>query len=156
MSSILPVPHKSQLADGFCLPACAQMVLAYWGIERDQPELAHLLGTVKRAGTPGSRILTLAAIGPLHIIYRSGELADLRAAIDHGIPPIALVYTHTLPHWTISTAHAVVVTGFEGDAVVINDPGMPVSATRVPVDNFLLAWDEIANLYAAISVLPTS
>ncbi|MBE7469862.1 MAG: hypothetical protein DPW09_20670 [Anaerolineae bacterium] len=40
MSNSLPIPHRPQLADGYCLPACVQMVLAYWGIERDQAELA--------------------------------------------------------------------------------------------------------------------
>ncbi|MCB0088080.1 MAG: C39 family peptidase [Caldilineaceae bacterium] len=34
MSSSLSVPHFPQQADGYCLPACVQMVMAYWGIDR--------------------------------------------------------------------------------------------------------------------------
>jgi len=31
-NDLLQVPHRLQLSDGYCLPACVQMVLAYWGI----------------------------------------------------------------------------------------------------------------------------
>jgi predicted protein tyrosine phosphatase len=79
MSNILPVPHRRQLADGYCLPACVQMVLAYWGIERDQPDLARQLHMIAKAGTPGSRILSLAS-ATLEVVYRSGDLTDLRSA----------------------------------------------------------------------------
>ncbi|MCB0174576.1 MAG: C39 family peptidase [Anaerolineae bacterium] len=39
MSNVLSVPHRPQLADGYCLPACVQMVLSHLGIERDQTKL---------------------------------------------------------------------------------------------------------------------
>lgn len=45
----LPVPHRSQLAEGYCLPACVEMVLAYWGVERKQSALAARMGM--REGT---------------------------------------------------------------------------------------------------------
>ena len=98
MSDILPVPHRRQLADGYCLPACVQMVLAYWGIKRDQPDLARQLQMIAKAGTPGSRVRLLAS-ATLKVAYRSGSLADLRAALSQGVPPIMLVYTGELPYW---------------------------------------------------------
>ncbi|MCL4301550.1 MAG: C39 family peptidase [Anaerolineae bacterium] len=38
----LPLSHKSQKGDGYCLPACIQMVLAYLGISRHKSQLAKL------------------------------------------------------------------------------------------------------------------
>jgi len=149
MSDILPVPHRPQLADGYCLPACVQMVLAYWGIDRDQADLARQMGTLAQAGTPGSRVSVFAS-DALEVAYREGDLSDLQAALAQGIPPIVLVYTRELPHWTKATAHAIVVVGFDNDSVVVNDPGMSQPAIRVLLSDFQLAWDEMANLFALI------
>jgi ABC-type bacteriocin/lantibiotic exporter with double-glycine peptidase domain len=149
MSNTLPVPHRQQLADGYCLPACIQMVLAYWGIEQDQSDLARQLQMVAKAGTPGSHVHLLAS-ATLEVTYRSGELADLRAALDQGVPPIMLVYTGELPYWDQATAHAVVLVGIEGGSAVLNDPGMRQAAAQVPLDDLLLAWDEMANLFALL------
>lgn len=90
MSTSLLVPHYPQQADGYCLPACAQMVLAYWGVNRSQNRLARQLNTIRGAGTPGSRLLNLASRS-LDVQYDSGTLDDLRAAIAQGVPSIVLV-----------------------------------------------------------------
>ncbi len=114
------------------------MVLAYWGIERKQPNLARQLGMVSRAGTPGSRIHRLAST-TLDVIYRNGNLADLNIALSQGVPPIMLVYTSELPYWSVAAAHAVVLLGIENDRAVLNDPGAHQTAIRVSLDDLLLA-----------------
>lgn len=48
---LLPAPHFRQSRDGYCLPACVRMVLAFWGDLRDEETLTRQLGT-KRHGTP--------------------------------------------------------------------------------------------------------
>lgn len=149
MSSILQVPHRPQLADGYCLPACVQMVLAYWGIEQDQTRLARQLGMIRGAGVPASRLRRLNS-QRLAVAYQSGPLAELRTAIDQGIPPIALVYTGELPYWHYATAHAVVVLGLEQGVITVHDPAVDRGAIEVAVGDFQLAWDEMANLYALI------
>jgi hypothetical protein len=40
----LPLPHKPQKGDGYCLPACVQVVLAYLGISRSQDAIIKTLG----------------------------------------------------------------------------------------------------------------
>ena len=42
MSTILDVPHFEQSGEGYCLPACARMVLAYLGMERTEAEIADI------------------------------------------------------------------------------------------------------------------
>jgi len=51
MSGILSVPHFPQSAEGYCLSACARMVLAYLGIERSEAEVSQVLGA-QEYGTP--------------------------------------------------------------------------------------------------------
>lgn len=145
----LSVPHHLQLADGLCLPACAQMVLAYWGIRRTQNRLARQLQTIPGAGTPGSRLYNLASRN-LDIYYGDGTLEELRTALTQAIPPITLVNTKHFPHWQLETAHAVVVVAIDDNHVMVNDPGISQGQTLVTLGDFLLAWDEMANLYALI------
>jgi len=126
------------------------MVLAYGGISREQTDLAAELQTTIGAGTPGNRLRALAS-KTLDVFYGQGELADLQVALKRQTPPIALVYTAELPYWPQATAHAVVVVGIEQRAVFVNDPGMSRSPLQVSLDDFLLAWDEMANLYALLA-----
>lgn len=150
MSTSLPIPHRQQLADGYCLPACVQMVLAYWGIERDQAELAKQLQMIPGAGTPGNRVRLLVS-NTLEVFYGQGEVSDLQTALKRGIPPIVLVHTGELPYWDLATAHAVVLLGLDETEVVINDPGMTQAELHVSLGDFELAWDEMANLYALLT-----
>ena len=125
------------------------MVLAFWGIERTQERLARQLQMIPGAGTPGSRILRLRSRN-LDVRYDSGSLDDLQTALNQGIPPIALVNTKHFDHWQIEAAHAVVVIAMNEERVLIHDPGMDHGSTMVGLDDFYLAWDEMANLYSLI------
>ncbi|MBI5054898.1 MAG: C39 family peptidase [Chloroflexi bacterium] len=149
MQNMPSVPHKTQLEDGWCVPACAQMVLAYWGIEQTQESLAKKLQTITGVGTPASRLRSLAS-NTLEVVYKEGEIDDLRSALSQNIPPIALVHTRELPYWNQPTAHAVIVIGIENDLVILNDPAMPEGGTQVALGDFHLAWDTMANLYALL------
>jgi ABC-type bacteriocin/lantibiotic exporter with double-glycine peptidase domain len=128
------------------------MVLAYWGVQRNQRDLAEDLQTIPKAGTPGSRIQRLASRF-LNVYYSAGELTQLESALEQGIPPIALVYTAELPYWNIATAHAVVLLGMSSDHVILNDPSLEQGSTTVSLGDFHLAWDEMANFYALLKKL---
>ncbi len=149
MSKILSVPHLPQLANGYCLPACVQMVLAYWRIERKQAKIAKELGLIPGAGVSGNRVKTLAS-KKLEIFYGAGTLIDLDSALVQSIPPIVLVNTGELPYWQQTTAHVVVLLGIDQQTVYLNDPGLPQGNTAVSLGDFELAWDEMVNLYALI------
>jgi len=125
------------------------MVLAFWGIDRDQPSLATQLEMIVGAGVPGNKLMLLAS-PTLDVIYRSGELADLHFALNRGIPPIALVHTSELPYWSETTAHAVVILGLDDALMTLNDPAFPQAEIEISTGDFLLAWDEMVNLYALL------
>lgn len=49
-----------------------------------------------------------------------------------------------LPHWRgIKSQHALFVVGFENQELSIHDPGLDHGPVIVPLDDFLLAWDEM-------------
>ena len=125
------------------------MVLSFWGINRNQRQLARQLQMIPGAGVPGSRVLRLRTRN-LDVLYERGDLGDLRAALDQGVPPIVLVNTKHFDHWKTETAHAVVVTAMDEQRVLINDPSVAQGPVSVSLDDFYLAWDEMANLYSLI------
>ena len=92
MSPPLLVPYAAQSSDGYCLPACVSMVLAYWGITMSQRRIARALDTGD-AGTPFSRIQRLTKRGLQVESATSGVLAVLKASFGAtGIPPVVAVH----------------------------------------------------------------
>ncbi len=74
---MLLVPYFPQNRDGACLPACAQMLLAYAGREVSQTQLMRLLGTTE-AGTPFSRLRLLSQFRVQVNLQTNGTIAELR------------------------------------------------------------------------------
>lgn len=86
MSGVLSLPHFRQSAEGYCLPACARMVLAYLGLERSEGDVSQVLGA-QAFGTPSFAVRRLTAWG-LQVIYREWSIPQLLnvlgAAISRG------------------------------------------------------------------------
>ncbi len=151
MPKILAVPHRQQEIKAGCLPACAQMALAYCGIEHPQAELSRLLGTRPDIGTPHSRITRLRS-DSIQVVYQEANgLADLRDWLNRDLPIIVFVQASELPHWRIRSQHAVVAVGIDQDAVYVLDPGITAPVIAIPLDDFLLAWEEMDLTYAVIA-----
>ncbi len=149
MHKHLAVPHRLQFETGYCLPACVEMVLAYWGLEAKQKGLARKLKTIPGVGTPGPRVQALASRS-LRVTYGEGQLVDLMQAIAADIPPVVLVRTRELPYWFEDTPHAVVITGVENDLFYVNDPAVTSVNVQVTQEDLYLAWDLMANLYVLL------
>ena len=68
MTAPIQLPHFQQSAPGYCLPACACMVLARLGLELSEAEIGRHLGT-QEYGTPGAAVLLLSTLN-LRVTYR--------------------------------------------------------------------------------------
>jgi hypothetical protein len=85
MNAPLALPHFQQSADGYLLPACARMVLAYLGIKRSESQFRKALGT-ETWGTPTLAVQRLVSINR-EVIYfvRTGFLDDYTADFAHAL-----------------------------------------------------------------------
>lgn len=137
---LLPVPHFEQGRDGYCLPACVQMVLAYLGHEKTEAELVQLLKS-KSFGTPISNVSRLRGLG-LQITLGAFDRAWLQSQLQVGNAVIARVWTAMLTTWIVETSHVVVVVGFDDLFVYFNDPAFTSAPQVVTWDSFLAAWAE--------------
>jgi ABC-type bacteriocin/lantibiotic exporter with double-glycine peptidase domain len=151
MPQLLPVPYQPQKADGYCLAACAQMVLHYWGVVADQAQLAQELGIEPGAGAPAGRIERLVSYG-LTVLYEIGEWEIVPAWLAKDIPLIAMIQAGELSHWQGEYfQHAVVVVGCDESQVWLLDPAAQPGPMAIPIDEFILAWGEMDYRYAVIS-----
>jgi ABC-type bacteriocin/lantibiotic exporter with double-glycine peptidase domain len=151
MDKILPVTHHRQEADGYCLPACAQMVLDYLGFPRSQETLAHQLGLRPPLGVPAPNIKNLNS-SDLAVIYESGTLDIVQKWLGEKKPVIVFVQAGELPYWFGHRfQHAVLVVGLDEQQVYLLDPAVEDEATAVSRGDFMLAWDEMDNALAIIT-----
>lgn len=146
---IIKVEHILQEDDGTCLAACAQAVLAYWGVFHSQNELNRLFGFIE-GGVPLSRLSRLEQYG-VKVDIRPGEENDLYTYLEQQIPLTLFVRTDQLTYWQYDTRHAVVVVGYEGEYVLVNDPAFEDAPIRILADELFLAWSEFDYTLAVIS-----
>ena len=116
------------------------MVLAYWGKEYSEAQLAQLLGT-QRFGTPFSHISRLQR---WNYQVRLGSLTvdQLRIYLLNQQPIIVRVWTAMLDYGNVDSSHVVVVIGFDETYVYVNDPSYSKSPQLTSWAAFLAAWAE--------------
>lgn len=150
MAQVLNVPYYPQTDDGYCLPACVQMVLGYLGLRSDQDRLARELDVRPPLGAPASNVTRLRS-DVVDVTFAAGDLDDLREHLAHNWPPIVFVQAGELPHWHGHVSqHAVVVIGMDEQAMHILDPAAGDAPLSIPIGDFLLAWSELDYIYALI------
>ncbi|HNY11172.1 MAG TPA: C39 family peptidase [Candidatus Wallbacteria bacterium] len=131
VNGVLKVPKRSQFSsenvvngtdyrNSWCGPNSFAMVLDYYGIHKSAYECAKMVEYTFKArnGTPISGIVHGAqAAGFTKTVVSSGQSMDwLKAKVAAGKPVIVNVDTK----WK---GHYIVVVGFDGDNVIVNDPG---------------------------------
>jgi len=144
----LNVPYIQQAEIGWCLPACAAMVAAYWQQPLLQADLAHWLDA-QGIGVASSRLARLNQRG-FQVVYGTGSLAELQGWLAQNVPCILFVRTGELPYWRVDTPHAVVLVGLEGEQAHLLDPAVAQYPMSVSVGDLLLAWSHSDYTYAVL------
>lgn len=152
MPKLLNLKHFPQEAEAGCLPACAQMVLAYLGISHSQTSLAEMLATHPQMGARFSNIVHLQSNLIDVVLQEARALDDLSHWLNQDLPVIAFIERSELPYSADNVSqHAVVVVGLDQDNIYLLDPAAQSSVITVTHGDFLLAWDEMKLAYAVIS-----
>lgn len=127
------------------------MVLAYLGKVTSYGRLIDLL-KIGPIGAPRRNILNLSRMRGIDVTYREATLPIAAQYLEAGLPLIAFVDTGELGYWSGATNHAVVVIGFEGDNILVNDPAVTEAPVRIPIGEFDLAWLNADNACAVVSL----
>jgi uncharacterized protein YvpB len=81
--------------------------------------------------------------------------ALVRSAISSNgslVACIAFLNTLHLSYWNEATSHAAIVVGIDEQHVYLNDPFFDTAPQRVSRLEFELAWDDMDNTYAIITL----
>lgn len=146
--NVLPWRQR-QPAD--CLAACTAMALTYLQVPFEYSALIALLD-IRFYGTAFSNLRKLEILG-LHVSL--GEWAGVEMFeqyLNTGLPVLVNVNTSELPYWNQETSHVVVVIGLEDDDIVVHDPFFDENPKRVPLKEFMLAWDDQYQRYGVIAL----
>jgi hypothetical protein len=140
-SARLTVPALSQMREGgalgarVCSPTSVAMVLAYLGAPESVPRLAAEMfhPALDIYGVWPAAICAAGRRGVLGYLLRFPDWAAARWCLDRGLPIIASVrYTAgELSGAAVADTpgHLLVLTGYEGEDVLVNDPAAPDTAT---------------------------
>lgn len=141
----LRVPYIRQSTNVFCGPACAKMVLGYFGITTpSQDTLARIMKTdqVGENGTQHRKLADyLRSRGLVVRAFRNSSLKDIENALSAKTPPIV----HHLEAKEDDDHYSVVVE-LTASHIVLNDPwnGKDLTYTR---KEFLKRWHDKAGVY---------
>jgi ABC-type bacteriocin/lantibiotic exporter with double-glycine peptidase domain len=131
-AGLLQVPFVPQQKDT-CAAASLAMVMTYWQAPASHDEIAAALVSPELHGIAGSRLRDFARERGFQAIAYEGDLQNLRDYVEKGRPLIVAWKTGR------DRYHDVVVVGFDGAAVVVNDPDAG-PGRAVPRDTFEKRW----------------
>ncbi|MBI2162318.1 MAG: C39 family peptidase [Candidatus Rokubacteria bacterium] len=167
----LAVPAVSQMAEEeairlrICSPASVAMVLAYYGARVDLTALAREIfhPGLDRFGVWPAAIVAAARRGLAGYLLRFPDWESAAWCLARGLPVIASVRygTGELAGAAIAetTGHLLVLTGWEGDEVLVNDPAAATAgevARRYPLDGLRRVWLARAGVGYVLFRPPTS
>lgn len=125
------------------------MVLAFFGHDVPEAEIAQLLGT-DDTGTKFDDIVSAGSLG-FQVTISKGSLADLQIVYSSGIPLIVAVHTLHLPNYPAPGGkHSLVVAGATRGRVCVYDPDRTKAPEFIGATQFERAWKARQSLTASI------
>ena len=140
----LRVPHFQQTTSYTCIPACIRMVLAYYGKQHSEQDLAFAFQTVPLVGTlPENVIPVLEEWGHNIRWFERGSIEQLTKLLAQNFPVILFVRAADLPQKGTSL-HALVLVQMDSRSVVLLDPTQK-KELRLSIKRFIHIWTNFGN-----------
>ncbi len=129
-------PANGQYQNSWCGPTALAMVYEYYGRKETTKQIASRI-YVKGSGTSASSICSDAKKNgfPGSYLKESANIDFLKAQLKEGKPVIVNVDVN----W--KNGHHMVVVGFDGDKIIVNDPGRSVIRREFDVSWFVAQWN---------------
>lgn len=141
---------QETLHGGYCGPACLKMVLAYFGIEKTEEEVATLCNRDSVLGTNAMAIKHAAETYGMQVEVQNGaNFEDIRSWLAKKIPIIVNWFTRGRSDYSDSTVpdgHYSVVVGLDESRIYLQDPEIGELRT-INRDDFLRVWFDFTGEY---------
>ena len=129
------------------------MVLEYNGIAVESEAYLRRILKTKASGTNVPNLIYLQdeKAWNLEVYLSRSTIEELTSKLEsEKLPLIAVVETAALSYWKESTAHVLVVVGFDLQHVIVNDPYFDNDEIKIPLVQFQQAWSAFQNLVVMI------
>jgi ABC-type bacteriocin/lantibiotic exporter with double-glycine peptidase domain len=151
MKKILPVkPFQETLHAGMCGPASLKIILAYYGIEKSEQELAEICRTDSDLGTDDQGLEKAAEqLGFKVEIKNESTFEDIEGWIDRGVPVIVNWFTRGRVDYddsSVADGHYSVVVGLDDDSIFLQDPETG-SLRTLDREDFMTVWFDFTGKY---------
>ena len=139
----LNIPYHKQEKNTTCGVACLRMVMAFYGKEVSEFELAEACETGWLGNTCGELVRGVGEFG-----FAAEEVDHvtpeyLLSQIENNCPLIAFIDPAVLYGGIEGFGHFVIITGIEGDKIYYNDPDLDRDLVR-DVSDFAKAWKKFS------------
>jgi ABC-type bacteriocin/lantibiotic exporter with double-glycine peptidase domain len=140
----LAVPRFKQQYPYTCVPACVRMVLAYWGRNHSERELAIAFHTVTPLGTQPEAVEEgLKQLGYNCRWFENATVEKLQQLLAADWPVIIFLYAADLPHGS-SGVHALVLIPIDKQRAVFLDPSLNRDL-KLDLKLFETIWTKFGN-----------
>ena len=133
-----------------CGPASLKMVLAYYGIDKTEAELAKLCGTDSGLGTDDISIKKAAeSLGFNVEIHNTSTFEDIQKWLDKKVPVIVNWFTRGRIDYDIAEVpdgHLSVVVGLDDENIYLQDPEIG-KLRKISRDDFMKVWFDFKGGY---------
>lgn len=143
-------PFQETLNAGMCGPASLKIVLAYYGIDKEEKELAKLCGTKKDLGTDDQGIKRAAeSLGFKVKIKNSSNFKEIEKWLDKKVPVIVNWFTRGRMDYIdsdVADGHYSVVCGLDDKNIYIQDPETG-GIRKLDKEDFMTVWFDFTGRY---------
>ncbi len=146
-AKLIRLPLVRQATDYTCGIGALESVLAYYGIETREDELAKLLKSDPKNGTAYQRIAKHAQEQGCEVrIIKNMTMQELKSFLDRQVPVICLVQawgddpSQYERGW--KNGHYVVAAGYDEKNIYLMDPSTLGNFAYVPIESFLKRWHD--------------
>ena len=151
MKTLLPLkPFQETLNVGMCGPASLKMVLAYYGIEKTESELAQLCQTDSELGTSDQDLKRVAEqLGFKVTIKNNSTFEDIASWLEKKVPVIVNWFTRGRMDYddsTVPDGHYSVVAGLDDDYIYLQDPEIG-TMRKLTREDFMTVWFDFTGKY---------
>lgn len=134
---------QETLHGGYCGPASLKMVLAYYGVEKDEEEVAQKCGRDPDLGTDAESLKKAAAEYGFKVeIQSNASFDDIQRWLDKKVPVIVNWFTRGRADYgdsEVPDGHYSVVVGLDDKHIYLQDPEIGKVRT-LDRDDFMRVW----------------
>lgn len=136
-------PFQETLHGGYCGPASLKIVLAYYGVEKDEEEIAVKCGCDAELGTNDEALKKVAeSYGFKVTVQNEASFDDIQHWLDKKVPVIVNWFTRGRSDYddsVVADGHYSVVVGLDENNICIQDPEIGKMRT-LGRDDFMRVW----------------